>query len=84
MQTSKPFAILTGCLRISKESIFTGLNNFSVYTVKDVQYNEYFGFTDAEVRQMLEYYGFMKILSFDIRKHPVNIAKFKLSFVFNA
>lgn len=40
------FAVLTGCLRVSKESIFTGLNNFSVYTVKDVQYNEYFGFTD--------------------------------------
>ncbi|MDE7477910.1 MAG: ATP-binding protein [Lachnospiraceae bacterium] len=53
------FAVLTGCLRISKESIFTGLNNFSVYTVKDVQYREYFGFTDAEVRQMLKYYGFM-------------------------
>ena len=52
------FAVLTGCLRISKESIFTGLNNFNVYTVKDVQYNEYFGFTDTEVRQMLEYYGF--------------------------
>ncbi len=52
------FAILTGCLRISKESIFTGLNNFKVYTVKDVRYKEYFGFTDAEVRQMLEYYGF--------------------------
>lgn len=53
------FAVLTGCLRVSKESIFTGLNNFNVYTVKDVQYNEYFGFTDAEVRQMLAYYGFM-------------------------
>ena len=52
------FAVLTGCLRISKESIFTGLNNFNVYTVKDVRYKEYFGFTDAEVRQMLEYYGF--------------------------
>ena len=52
------FAVLTGCLRISKESIFTGLNNFRVYTVKDVRYKEYFGFTDAEVRQMLEYYGF--------------------------
>ena len=51
------FAVLTGCLRISKESIFTGMNNFSVYTVKDVQYSEYFGFTDAEIRQMLEYYG---------------------------
>lgn len=51
------FAVLTGCLRVSKESIFTGLNNFKVYTVKDVRYKEYFGFTDAEVRQMLEYYG---------------------------
>ena len=51
-------AVLTGCLRISKESIFTGLNNFKVYTVKDVRYKEYFGFTDEEVKQMLEYYGF--------------------------
>lgn len=55
---SLEFAVLTGCLRISKESIFTGLNNFKVYTVKDVRYKEYFGFTDPEVRQMLEYYGF--------------------------
>ncbi len=55
---SLKFAVLTGCLRISKESIFTGLNNFKVYTVRDVRYKEYFGFTDAEVRQMLEYYGF--------------------------
>ncbi len=55
---SLKFAVLTGCLRISRESIFTGLNNFKVYTVKDVRYKEYFGFTDAEVRQMLEYYGF--------------------------
>ncbi len=53
------FAVLTGCLRISRESIFTGLNNFKVYTVKDVRYQEYFGFTDVEVRQMLEYYGFL-------------------------
>lgn len=52
------FAVLTGCLRISKESIFSGFNNFKVYTVKDVRYKEYFGFTDAEVRQMIEYYGF--------------------------
>ncbi len=57
---SLQFAVLTGCLRISKESIFTGLNNFNVYTVKDVQYNEYFGFTDGEVASMLEYYGFME------------------------
>ncbi len=54
------FAVLTGCMRISKESIFTGLNNFNVYTVKDVQYNEYFGFSDMEVRRMLAYYGFME------------------------
>ena len=54
---SLKFAVLTGCLRISRESIFTGLNNYKVYTVKDVRYKEYFGFTDAEIRQMLEYYG---------------------------
>ncbi len=54
------FAVLTGCLRISKESIFTGLNNFNVYTIKDALYNEYFGFTDDEVTSMLEYYGFME------------------------
>lgn len=54
------FAVLTGCLRISKESVFTGLNNFKVYTVKDVRYREYFGFTNEEVRQMLAYYGFME------------------------
>lgn len=52
------FALLTGCLRISKESVFTGLNNFNVYTIKDVRYNEYFGFVDAEVQKMLAYYGF--------------------------
>lgn len=50
------FAVITGCLRISKESIFTGLNNFKVRTVADTAYAEYFGFTDSEVRKMLEYY----------------------------
>lgn len=54
------FAVLTGCLRISKESIFTGMNNFSVYTVRDVQYKEYFGFTEEEVLEMLSYYHFME------------------------
>ncbi len=63
---SLKFAVLTGCLRISKESIFTGLNNFNVYSIKDVQYHEYFGFSDTEVRQLLEYYGFME--KYDIIK----------------
>lgn len=51
------FAVLTGCMRISKESIFTGLNNLKVLSVAEVQFDEYFGFTDREVREMLEYYG---------------------------
>ena len=51
------FSVLTGCLRVAKESIFTGLNNLRVLSVSDVQFDEYFGFTDAEVRVMLAYYG---------------------------
>lgn len=51
------FAILTGCLCISKESIFTGLNNFEVLSILNVQYDECFGFTDAEVRKILKDYG---------------------------
>lgn len=54
---SLKFAVLTGCLRVAKESIFTGLNNFKVYSITDVDFDEYFGFTDAEVREMLQYYG---------------------------
>lgn len=50
------FAILTGCLRISKESIFTGINNFEVLSIQDVRYDECFGFTDAEVRQLFKAY----------------------------
>ena len=50
------FAVLTGCLRISKESIFTGLNNLKVHTISDVRYDEYFGFTNADVDQLLEFY----------------------------
>lgn len=49
-------SVLTGCMRISKESIFTGLNNMKVLSVSDVRFNEYFGFTDKEVRDMLDYY----------------------------
>lgn len=54
------FAVLTGCLRVSKESIFTGLNNLKVLSVTDVRFEEYFGFTDEEVRELLEYYGLME------------------------
>ena len=50
------FAVLTGCLRISKESIFTGLNNLKVMSITNVQFDEYFGFTDSEVKEMLNYY----------------------------
>ncbi len=51
------FAVLTRCLRIAKESIFTGLNNFKVMSVTNVLFDEYFGFSDVEVRAMLDYYG---------------------------
>lgn len=50
------FAVLTGCLRISKESIFTGLNNFKVMSISDRKFSKYFGFTGEEVKTMLEYY----------------------------
>lgn len=50
------FAVLTGCLRVSKESIFTGLNNFEINSIVDIEHEEGFGFTDAEVMQMLKYY----------------------------
>lgn len=53
---SLKFAVLTGCLRISKESIFTGLNNLKVLSIADERFDEYFGFTDKEVRELLEYY----------------------------
>ena len=54
---SLKFAVMTGCMRISKESIFTGLNNLKVLSITDERYDEYFGFTDMEVKNMLEYYG---------------------------
>ena len=50
------FAVLTGCLRISKESIFTGLNNLKVHTISDTRYDEFFGFTNADVDEMLRFY----------------------------
>ena len=51
------FAVMTGCLRVAKESIFTGLNNPKILSITSVKFDEYFGFTDAEVRRLLEYYG---------------------------
>lgn len=54
---SLKFAVLTGCMRISKESIFTGLNNLKVLSIAEVQFDEYFGFTDSEVQEILRYYG---------------------------
>ena len=54
---SLQMGVLTGCLRITKESIFTGLNNFKVYSVAESVFDEYFGFTDQEVGDMLREYG---------------------------
>jgi len=54
---SLEFAVLTGCLRISKESIFTGLNNLNVYSVTDNAFSKYFGFTEQEVKQITDYYN---------------------------
>lgn len=51
------FAVLTGCLRVARESIFTGLNNTKIFSITTVPFDEYFGFTDGEVKEMLAYYG---------------------------
>ncbi len=51
------FAVITGCLRISKESIFTGLNHLNIISILDKKYSEHFGFTEAEVLQTMAYYG---------------------------
>lgn len=50
------FAVLTGCLRVSKESIFTGLNNFKILSITDTRFDEHFGFTDEEVERLLSFY----------------------------
>lgn len=50
------FSVLTGCLRVSKESIFTGLNNTNIFSITDLVCDACFGFTDDEVKEMLEYY----------------------------
>ncbi len=51
------FAVITGCLRISRESIFTGLNHLKIISILNQQYSEHFGFTESEVLQMMQYYG---------------------------
>ena len=56
MRFSLYFAVLTGCLRISKESIFTGLNNLKVHTISDIRYDEFFGFTNTDVDELLDFY----------------------------
>ena len=55
--TALEFAVITGCLRISKESTFTGLNNLKINSILTNNYGEYFGFTDEEVQKTLEIYG---------------------------
>lgn len=55
------FAVLTGCLGVAKESIFTGMNNLKVLSIADVRFDEYFGFTDSEVKDMLEYYELTEV-----------------------
>ena len=50
------FAVITGCLRISKESIFTGLNHLNIISVLDKKYSEHFGFTEPEVLEIMRYY----------------------------
>lgn len=51
------FAVLTGCLRVGKESILTGLNNLHIMSIQDMMYDEFFGFTKDEVKDLLQYYG---------------------------
>ena len=57
---SLAFAVITGCLRISRESIFTGLNNLQIISTTDNLYSEHFGFTQEEVEQLLDFYGLRK------------------------
>jgi len=51
------FAVLTGCMRVAKESIFTGLNNMEIHSITNSEFDDFFGFSDSEVRNMLAYYG---------------------------
>ncbi|MCD7744708.1 MAG: ATP-binding protein [Lachnospiraceae bacterium] len=75
------FAVMTGCLRVSKESIFTGLNNPKIYSLLDTRCDERFGFTDTEVQQMLEYYGLSTY--FDITKEWYDGYRVVNTYVYN-
>ena len=73
---SLAFAVLTGCLRIAKESIFTGLNNFKVYSITNMEFDETFGFTDAEVREMLQYYELID--KYEEVKEALNVGEYNM------
>ncbi|MCC8102357.1 MAG: ATP-binding protein [Clostridiales bacterium] len=75
------FAVMTGCLRVSKESIFTGLNNPKIYSLLDTRCEERFGFTDTEVQQMLEYYGLSTY--YDITKEWYDGYRVANTYVYN-
>lgn len=57
------FAVLSGCMRISKESIFTGINNFNIMSITDVEFDEYFGFTDEEVKNFWKIMNCLTIMN---------------------
>ncbi len=75
------FAVMTGCLRVSKESIFTGLNNPKIYSLLDARCEERFGFTDAEVRQILDYYELSEY--YDITKEWYDGYRISNAYVYN-
>ena len=78
---SLEFGVLTGCLRISKESIFTGLNNLKVNTVRSGEYSEYFGFTESDITNLVDYYGISD--KFDEIKNWYDGYRFGLTDIYN-
>ena len=78
---SLEFAVVTGCLRVSKESIFTGLNNFATNSILNDKYAEYFGFEEVEVRELLDYYDFGEY--FDVTKKWYDGYRFGQTEVYN-
>lgn len=78
---SLEFGVLTGCLRISKESIFTGLNNLNVHSVTDNAFSRYFGFTEQEVKQIVDYYEILDC--FDTLKNWYDGYSFGITEIYN-